>query len=190
MRHLTRTIVFSSLCILVSAGARGESGGTAPIIPEMMTAEQFRRAGLHKLSEDELKALEAWLRGHMGAFESRPQSSPATPPSPQEPGGGAAGAVAGAAPAGTPVDENFGFPDPPASTPEDVLHARIEQPFRGWSGKTIFRLDNGQVWKQRISGRFTYSGDDTRVEIRKNSWGFYELRLVDADRTVGVSRVQ
>ena len=89
-------------------------------------------------------------------------------------------------------DKNFGFPEPPVDSLEDrdALHARILPPFRGWSGKTVFKLDNGQVWKQRTSSRHTYTGDDTRVVIRKNSWGFYEMRMLAADRSVGVKRVK
>jgi len=89
-------------------------------------------------------------------------------------------------------DENFGFPEPPVESREasSGLHATVVEPFRGWSGKTIFYLDNGQVWKQRTSGRHTYSGDDNRVIITKNRMGFYELRLLAADRAVGVKRVK
>ena len=89
-------------------------------------------------------------------------------------------------------DENFGFPEPPVESKEasSGLHATVVEPFRGWSGKTIFYLDNGQVWKQRTSGRHTYSGDDNRVIITKNRMGFYELRLIDVDRAVGVKRVK
>ena len=89
-------------------------------------------------------------------------------------------------------DESFGFPEPPVESKEasSGLQATVVEPFRGWSGKTIFYLDNGQVWKQRTSGRHTYSGDDNRVIITKNRMGFYELRLIDADRAVGVQRVK
>ena len=174
--------MFSSLCIFVPIGVLGEAGEKSPGILELMTAEQYHRAGLHKLSADELRALEGWLRDHAGEFPAVGRTAPAADPAPGAP-------AAAAAPEETSVEENFGFPDPPADGAE-VLHARIEQPFRGWSGKTVFLLDNGQVWKQRASGHFTYSGDDTRVVISKNSWGFFVMRLVDADRSVGVRRVK
>jgi hypothetical protein len=90
------------------------------------------------------------------------------------------------------LDKNFGFPEPPVDSPEDsdALHAKVLPPFRGWSGKTVFKLDNGQVWRQRVSGRHTYTGDDTRVIISKNRLGLYEMRLLDVDRAVGVRRVK
>ena len=43
---------------------------------------------------------------------------------------------------------------------------------------------------QRSSGRHTYTGDDNRVVISKNAMGFYEMRLLDADRSVGVKRIK
>lgn len=89
-------------------------------------------------------------------------------------------------------DKYFGLPAPPVETENNKpeLHAKVLPPFRGWSGKTVFKLDNGQVWKQRSSGRHTYTGDDTRVVISQNRMGFFELRLLAADRSVGVKRVR
>lgn len=62
--------------------------------------------------------------------------------------------------------------------------------FRGWSGETVFRLDNGQVWKQRLDGRFAYSGDDHRVRIERNFMGFFRLVHVATGRAVGVTRLR
>lgn len=31
---------------------------------------------------------------------------------------------------------------------DDVIRATIVSDFKGWSGDTIFELDNGQIWKQ------------------------------------------
>jgi len=77
-----------------------------------------------------------------------------------------------------------------AAVPEFRLEARIVQPFTGWTGQTIFRLDNGQVWQQRIKGRYMFSGDDTRVVITRNAFGFYNLKLVSTGRAVGVEPVR
>jgi hypothetical protein len=176
-----------------------------------MTPEQYKSAGLDKLTEGERAALDKWLREYTSSTAVTTVIKPVTPAP-------AAVTAATVAPAPTitattamvaqPVpkqivqekaqplpaaeDKNFGFPEPPVDLPEDsdALHAKVLPPFRGWSGKTVFKLDNGQVWRQRTSGRHTYTGDDTRVVISKNSWGFYEMRLVDADRSVGVKRVK
>lgn len=71
-----------------------------------------------------------------------------------------------------------------------VITANIKQPFNGWDGDTVFYLDNGQVWRQRLGGRVAYQGDDTAVEIKKNFMGFYKLHHLASGRSVGVSRVR
>jgi hypothetical protein len=77
-----------------------------------------------------------------------------------------------------------------AAVPEFRLEARIVPPFNGWSGQTLFRLDNGQVWRQRIKGRYMFSGDDTRVVITRNLLGFYNMTLMSSGRSVGVEPVR
>ncbi len=62
--------------------------------------------------------------------------------------------------------------------------------FRGWSGDTLFRLDNGQIWKQRLDGRFAYGGDDHRVRIERNFMGYFRLVHVATGRAVGVTRLR
>jgi len=66
----------------------------------------------------------------------------------------------------------------------------IRQPFSGWSGETVFYLDNGQVWRQRLRGNLAYFGDDTRVVIRKNFLGFYKMTHLASGKSVGVSLVR
>lgn len=73
---------------------------------------------------------------------------------------------------------------------EFAITSSVKQPFKGWSTKTYFYLENGQVWQQRTSGRYYYTGDDTSVSITKNALGFYELELVATGKTVGVKRIK
>lgn len=77
-----------------------------------------------------------------------------------------------------------------AAVPEFRIEARILAPFSGWTGQTLFRLDNGQVWRQRIKGRYVFDGDDTRIVITRNLLGFYNLTLVSTGRAVGVEPVR
>ena len=73
---------------------------------------------------------------------------------------------------------------------EAAIIARILPPFEGWDGKTVFRLDNGQVWRQRQSGRYRHeAGRDTEVRISKNFFGFYVLTVTSSGRSVGVELV-
>jgi hypothetical protein len=70
------------------------------------------------------------------------------------------------------------------------VRRRIAGPFRGWSGKTAFTLDNGEVWMQRGWGRYFARLESPEVEISRNLLGFYELRVVATGRSVGVTRVR
>jgi len=70
---------------------------------------------------------------------------------------------------------------------EDVIKATITNDFNGWSGDTIFELDNGQVWKQNA---YAY---DYNYAYRPDAFIYlYESRyylLVDGEK-VGVERIQ
>lgn len=70
------------------------------------------------------------------------------------------------------------------------VRSRIVGKFRGWDGDTTFTLDNGEVWKQRLSGRYAVNLDNPEVEIAKNLLGFYEMKIVQTGRRVGVTRLK
>jgi hypothetical protein len=73
---------------------------------------------------------------------------------------------------------------------EQEILASIQPPFKGWSGDTIFTLDNGQVWQQRRGGNYHHVGTSTRVRISKNLMGFYRLELLDNGKSVQVKRLK
>ncbi|MEQ9397450.1 hypothetical protein [Haliea sp.] len=70
------------------------------------------------------------------------------------------------------------------------IEANIKPPFEGWSGDTLFYLDNGQVWRQRLRGRYVHRGEDTAVVIEKNLLGFYKMTVVTSGKSIGVTRVR
>jgi len=70
-----------------------------------------------------------------------------------------------------------------------TIKATIKGKFSGWSGKTIFKLSNGQVWRQRIKGNWRYRAESPSVEIKKNFMGYYVMR-VDDKKSVGVSQIK
>ena len=160
----------SVLCLLLVAVAqpvasRAEPGPQAvpaekkdfPGIEKLMPADEFARAGLDKLTPEQLRALDAWLVRYTAGEAYVVQST---------------------------SDEVR------AAAPEFRIEARIVPPFTGWTGQTIFRLDNGQLWRQRIKGRYMFDGDDTSVVIRRNFLGFYMLTLVSTSRSIGVEPVR
>lgn len=77
-----------------------------------------------------------------------------------------------------------------AAAEEVRIVSRLQTPFEGWDGNTLFRLENGQVWKQRQPGRYRYVGNDLEVTIRRNVFGFHVLTVNSTGRSVGVEFVR
>ena len=74
---------------------------------------------------------------------------------------------------------------------ETEITTRITGNFTGWSGETVFRLENGQIWRQRLQGKYRYSGPpNPEVRIHRNFLGFYMMTLVETDKSVGVKLVR
>lgn len=83
------------------------------------------------------------------------------------------------------------LPEKDAAQKIERIDARILGDFSGWSGQTVFMLDNGQVWHQRLPGKYRYSGPpNPAVVISKNFLGFYVLTIGDTNRGIGVERVK
>ena len=69
------------------------------------------------------------------------------------------------------------------------LVSEIDGIFEGWSGSTIFRLKNGQIWQQRLSGKWKYYIQSPSVKIKKNFFGYFVMR-VDDRKSIGVKRIK
>ena len=152
---MRNTLFFMILLLISSPGWADE--GDFPGVQKMMTEEEFKAAGLEKLSEAEREALNTWLIQY----------------------------TATEAPTMLVTNE-----DVKEVEAKHVTKANVKPPFRGWDGNTVFYLDNGQIWRQRLKGHVVYQGEDTAVEIKKNLMGFYKLHHPASGRSVGVSRVQ
>jgi hypothetical protein len=118
-----RAIALALFALLLSPLAVAQ---TFSSLEERMTESDFRAAGLHKLSPDELSQLNEWLRSQAGST------------------------VASVAPT---VTDRRGMAAPQAGSREPIV-TRISGEFRGWStAGDRFELDNGQVWE--LTGRPT-----------------------------------
>jgi hypothetical protein len=73
---------------------------------------------------------------------------------------------------------------------EIEITAQVIPAFGGWSGKTVFRLDNGQVWQQRQAGTMRYTGGDSTVTIKSNILGGFVLKHGATGRAIGVKRIR
>lgn len=160
-----KTVILSILALifcLVAVPAAAQDDSEAPNVEFLMTPEDFRASGLDKLSDAERAHLSEWLeRYREGAFVGPEVNKPPSEWTEAEKS----------------AERNF------------QIVAKVVPSFRGWSGKTTFRLDNGQVWQQRMPGRLSYSGGDSEVVVTKNLMGGYILEHVESGRSVLVKRV-
>jgi hypothetical protein len=106
-------------------------GGEAPASIRALTPEEFAKAGLNKLTPEELTFLEAALAL---------QAAPVAPAEKVVQATGKAAASFGAEQV-TPAQR---------VVTEQELHAHIEGTIESFSGRAVFVLDNGQIWQQRI----------------------------------------
>ncbi|MGH8377516.1 MAG: hypothetical protein ACRER7_01035 [Gammaproteobacteria bacterium] len=154
-------------------------------IRDLMTVTEFDQAGLNKLSPDELKALNVWLNQYLverNEVVSPPAAAHAATPS-----------VAAPVAAAPPVVAGFGAdtmtPKPTTQAPTRI-ETRIAGSFTGWTGDTVFKLENGQVWQQAATGFFTdVNLDHPKVVIKKLAFG-YLLTLPGHGETVFVRRIK
>jgi hypothetical protein len=143
-------------------------------IRDLVTPEQYAKMGLDKLDAAELQELNLWLYGHVRKERRE--------------------AVQEVIPQG---EDSFGLEDIPAKIsslfdrqPELIESRLLNENFTGWDGKTVFRLENGQVWKQIDMRRFYYPTKDPVVEIRKALSGAYYLKLKNKGSQTTVRRIQ
>jgi hypothetical protein len=148
------------LAVLACVGPAFTHAGS-PDVRDLMTDEEYEAAGLEKLDDAEIDALNRWLL----RFSVR--EAPEVRRSKDET-----------------VQAEV------AKAEEEGIRTRIVGEFRGWTGDTVFRLENGQVWRQRLPGRWFYRADSPEVVLKKNAVGYWVLRIVAADRGVGVTRLE
>ena len=164
MDNLTKFIIGISM-LLVTHVAYSDT--KVADIKNLLSQEKFDQMGLSKLSDRELSELYQWIKS--GEFEESLAEKP-------------------------PIDTvqvalNQSAPKVVDLERNQTIKATIKGKFSGWSGKTIFKLSNGQVWRQRIKGNWRYRAESPSVEIKKNFMGYYVMR-VDDKKSVGVSQIK
>ncbi len=150
---------------------------------EVLSPDEFRRAGLDKLTPEELAFLSARLLGGRAAVV--PSRTTAVP------------SRADQATALVPRGESaFGREEQVQAQVEKVqavpreIRSRIAGRFDGWSGHTVFRLTNGQVWKQIEPAEFAVNLASPAVSIRKGLFGTFFLSVEGYGPQVKVKRVK
>lgn len=106
---------------------------------------------------------------------------PAVPPAEPPPETSAAAAA---------DSEDFGLEEQRAAETK-LIRSRIDGIFDGWSGKTEFTLENGQVWRQAAGGKLVArESENPEVEIKRGFMGVYYLKVDGYNPTVKVRRIK
>ena len=161
----------------------------------IFSEEEYRRAGLEKLSAEEQAALlRALHQRGIGKATSKVKAKPE-----------ASSPATAAAPA-APVEKkglwarvkDFGAEQLPFKSEKDEgevteVEDQLTEPFSGLDGRTIFRLESGQVWQQRFNETY-YAGKpipNPKVVIMRTRFG-YRLKIpeVGSGFDVAIKRIQ
>jgi hypothetical protein len=120
-------------------------------IESLMSATEFRKAGLQKLTPDELAALNGWLT----QFAVRLYSAR----------------------------------DADAAPAANTIETQIDSDFEGWSGDTIFKLANGQIWQQSSYAYTYHYAYRPHVIIYKSGSG-YRMKVDEMEDAIAVKRLR
>jgi hypothetical protein len=170
------------LLVLTALITAGQASAAEPVFPglrSVMTAAEWKRAGLDRLSPDELGVIDAALIRHL----VQAAAIAATPP-PVEP-----------TPGTTPQQnaltrsrfwERFGLGKSDASDwrQQPPMRAKVT----GWQGANRFALDTGQVWEGVEAIPFEILGATITIEARP--LGAFAMKLNEDSMSVRVRRVK
>lgn len=201
-RVIARRAALAALTVLlvsVPAKAQNPDG-----LLEAMTPQEREAAGLYKLSAEEQLYLDTWLRQRFSSDESpavtnsagRAVVSPDADGSLVEAGGDSSDAAMEAEierRVAIEVEAAISKAKEDEAAEEAALNepfeAEIVGPFNGWSGKTVFTLSNGQVWRQRSGSNYRHTAKGQTVEVKKNFMGLWTMRVKSSGRTIGIYRI-
>jgi hypothetical protein len=159
------------LTLSISASLIAAEGFSS--LEEQMSGKEFNAAGLDKLSQQELDALNAWIRGHSLATLDAPAAS--------------AAATAGASTGG----DRRGFKTTKADEDRTPITSRIVGRFSGWDGQTIFKLENGMIWAQADKDTFYIKKvQDAVAIIEPGMFGTWRLHVEGFNSECRVKRIQ
>lgn len=149
-----------------------------------MTDEERNRSGVDSLTAKQRQFLNDWLKAR---YVDETRDAPMDPSKP---------AITEARAIEVEVErrvaEKLSTRQPSSKTTaaSGPFEASIVGDFSGWRGKTVFRLDNGQIWRQRSSSQYRHRGSDKRVKLDKNWMGGWEMTVVSSGKSVLVSKVK
>ncbi len=168
----TRLLLLALLLSVHAAASGGE-------FTKNLSPEKLRAAGLVKLTPEEIAQLETLIENYKtGAVEKAVAAVPPAPPAP-------AVKPAAEAKSGGILPDWVGAlitlqrtENVPAKK-QQALESRIAGEFDGWSGRTNFKLENGQVWTQVNNESYVYTPalKSPKVKIFPATFGTFWLEI-------------
>ena len=132
-------------------------------VEETMRPEEFKAAGLDKLSEDELQHLDAWLQGYRQTTQKKAAEQVQAKANEE---------IKKATEKATEEANKT------ARTKLDSLVSRVDGNIDGIKGHTVIRLENGTVWKQvNVEDRYRATITDSPVAVVLHTTFGYKMRI-------------
>lgn len=129
-------------------------------IQSLLSKEQMRNAGLHKLTKTELETLNTYISI---IFQI---------------------ALENTGPSGYSSSSSE-----TTATSGEVIESRISGEFSGWEGETIFKLMNGQIWQQSSYAYMYHYAYMPEVTIYKVGLQ-YKMQVEGVSDTIYVKRIR
>lgn len=151
------------LAFAIPTFARAE-GSEFQGLRKVMTPDTYERSGLNKLTEDERKELDEFIRGYVAGKQKE------------------SAAVAAAQAVDRAVKER-------KVRPPEIIESRLVGTFKGYGPRTFFRLSNGETWRPTNDDVVTNSPvQDPTVVIFRDMFGY--KMFIEGASIVRVKRVQ
>ena len=186
----TQAFVLLSLCTATCSIA----ASTFESLDKAMTPDERVKSGIDSLTAQQREFLNSWLKARYGepaqVEASEPDTAIVRTPATSVTTEADAQAIE------TEVERRVAAKLAATQTGKDnpkndmPLEARLVGDFKGWTGKTVFRLDNGQVWRQRSASTYRHKGSDMRVRFEQNWMGGWEMEVLSTGKSVLVKKMR
>jgi hypothetical protein len=70
-----------------------------------------------------------------------------------------------------------------------TIETQIDGSFNGWSGGTVFKMMDGQVWQQAVAGSMFYSAESPHAMLYEDG-GLWFLSVEDVGDVIEVVRIK
>lgn len=168
MRAMKTSLRFLPLLLALAACGLANAQSFSSL-QERMSAADFQKAGLDKLTPAQLHFLNAWLRTHVG---------------------GAGNVGTGTAPVVVGPANRFGY-RAPVDQPRSTVASTLVGSFSGWDSHTRLSLANGQLWQVSESGSWScQSLKNPKVTIKPMLLGSWLAYIQGCSNSVRVERVR